>query len=470
MNDHQSSIIFMNKIFNIIFDVFKRWQVILLVTVSCALLFDTYKSMTYVPLYRCEATFAVKTSNNSNNKNDTDSDVGETFSYIFSSNVFKKTIEKAMNVDTLNGTFYAEVYEGTNVLHVYAYSPSALTSYQMMKALMANYQDISNLVVGNTNIDVVKDISVPTFPDNSLNHKRNIIMVGGISFIGCIAVLIFLSFMNNTIKDKYEVESKLNLHLIGSLPKESKIVSLKGLKRKKSILVSQFSTSFQYVEACKRIRSRIERYCKKHHAKVIMITSTLENEGKSSIAVNTALSLAMNKHKVLLMDVDLRKPSLHLILDENRKHKGIENYLCENALFDDVVVHLDNYQIDVIFGYNTIENVSDYIQSDKMEKLLNEAKNRYDYIIVDSAPSRFLSDSRMLSTLVDGIVLVVKQNFANVSTILNTIEKMSLSKTNIIGCINNQSISLNLHSGKYYGYKYGYNRYYSHRRKDVEHE
>lgn len=470
MKDNKSSIILTNKVFNIVFDVLKRWQVILLITVSCALLFDMYQSIVYVPLYRCEATFAVKTSLDSNNKSNSDSDVGESFSYIFSSNVFKKTIEKAMNVDSLNGTFHADVYEGTNVLHVYAYSPSALTSYNMMKALMNNYQDISNLVVGNTNIDVIKDISVPESPDNVLNHQRNIMLIGGLSFVCCLVILVFFSFMNNTIKDKYEIESKLNLHLIGSLPKESKIISLKGLKRKKSILISQFSTSFHYVEACKRIRSRIERYCKKHHSKVIMITSSLENEGKSSIAVNIALSLAMNKHKVLLIDADLRKPSLHLILDELTKHKGIENYLCEDVLFDDVVVCLDHYQIDAIFGYSTIDNVSDYIQSDKMDELLNEARKRYDYIIVDSAPSRFLSDSRMLSSLVDGIVLVVKQNFANVSTILNTIEKISLSKTNIIGCINNQSMSFNLSSGKYYGYKYGYNRYYGHRRKDVEDE
>lgn len=470
MSDNKSSIILINKVFNIIFDVLKRWQVILLITVTCALLFDTYQTITYVPYYRCEATFAVKTSIDSNSKSDTDADVGETFSYIFSSNIFKKTIEKAMNVDSLNGTFHAEVYSGTNVLHVYAYSPSALTSYQMMKALMANYQDISNLVVGNTNIDIIKDISVPTSPDNSLNHKKNMIMIGGFSFIGCVAVLVFLSFISHTIKNKYEIESRLNLHLLGSLPKESKIVSLKGLKRKKSILVSQFSTSFHYVEACKRMRSRIERYCRKHQTKVIMITSSLENEGKSSIAVNLALSLAMNKQKVLLIDGDLRKPSLHLILDEKGKHKGIENYLCDDVLFEDVVVHLDHYQIDAVFGYHSIDDVSDYIQSDKMEQLLNEARNRYDYVIVDSAPSRFVSDSRLLSSLVDGIILVVKQNFANISTILHTIEKISLSKTAIIGCINNQSVSLSLQSGKYYGYKYGYNRYYSYRRKGVEDE
>lgn len=469
MGDKKSSTILINQFFNIIFDIFKNWQIIILITVASALLFDTYQSMTYVPQYRCEATFAIKSKTNTTSQ-DSDGDVGETFTYIFSSNIFKKTIAKAMNVETLDGSFSAQVYEGTNVLHVYAISSSAMTSYQMMINLMDHYQDISRLVVGDTNMDVMKEPVIPSQPDNLINHKRNIGLVGIISLLGCFVVFGFLSFMKNTIKDKYDIESKLNLHLLGSLPRESKLISLKGFKRKKSILISQYSTSFQYVEACKRIRTRIERYCKKHHSQVIMVTSSLENEGKSSVSVNLALSLAMNKKKVLLIDVDLRKPSLHLILDEKEKHLGIEDYLCHDASIDDIIVSLDHYQMDAIFGYEPLDNASDYIQSKKMEELIQEVKERYDYIIVDSAPSRYLSDSKVLSPIMDGIVLVVKQNYASLSTIMNTIEKISLSKTNIIGCVNNQSLSLNLQSGKYYGYKYGYNHYYGQRRKDDDHE
>lgn len=464
MDNNKSSQIWINQIYNIISDVLKKWQIIILVSVTLALGYDLVASISYTPMYQTEATFAVKSSSSSST--DSDADVGETFSYIFSSNIFKKTIMEAMNVDSLNGYYTAEVYGGTNILHVYAISPSLSTSYNMMKALMDNYTDISYLVVGDANIDVVKDVTVPTSPYNSINHFKNVITVGGIGFVLCVGFLSFLSFLKNTIKDKYDIESKLHLHLLGSLPKESKIISFKGLKKKKSILISQYSTSFHYIESFKRLRSRIERYCKKHNTKVIMITSSLENEGKSSVAVNTALSLALSQHKVLLIDGDLRKPSLHLILEEFEKHSGIEDVLYDEVSLEDAIVSLDKYNLDILFGYCSKEQTTELIQSQQMVKLLEKAREQYDYVIVDSAPSRFLSDSRMMATLVDGIILVVKQNYAEVPTIINTIEKLTLSRTPIIGCVNNQSFSMSFQSDKYYGYKYGYSRYYNRRKEN----
>lgn len=468
MDNNNSSQIMINQLFNIVIDVLKRWQLIILVTVSMGLIYDTCVSVSYVPMYKSSTTFAVKSSSITNNN--TEGDLGETFSYIFQSNIFKKTIQKEMGVEYLNGYYSASVQGDTNVLHVSAISPSVSTSYKMMKALMENYTDISRLVVGNANIDVVQDATVPTAPYNKVDHVKNIVFVGGIGFVLIVGILSFLSFARNTIKDKYEIESKLHLHLLGSLPKESKIVSLslKEIKKKKSILISQYSTSFHYIESFKRLRNRIEKYCKKHKAKVIMVTSSLENEGKSSVAVNTALSLALSNHKVLLIDGDLRKPSLHLILDESDEHKGIEHVLFEDVQLEDAIVTLDNHKLDILFGYCSRENTSELIQSVQMEQLLQKAREQYDYVIVDSSPSRFLSDSRMMATLVDGIVLVVKQNFADVSTIMNTIDKLTLSKTTIIGCVNNQSYSLSMHFGKYYGYNYGYNRYYHHRRREEE--
>lgn len=455
----------LNQIYNVILDLAHQWQIIIFVCVTCALGFDTYMTITYAPIYRCEATFAVNTGD-SGSVQDGDSDVGETFTYIFSSNIFKKQIQEALNVEVLNGSFSAELYEGTSVLYVYADSPAARTSYDMMNALINNYQDISNLVVGNSNIDLLKEITVPAMPYNQLNHQKNILLAGVIGLVGIVALLVFSSLSKDTIKNKYEIESKLMLRLLGSLPRETKLISFLSFKRKKAILVSQFTTSFHYVEAFKKIRARVERYCQKYDAKVIMVTSSLENEGKSSVAVNLALSLGMNNHKVLLVDGDLRKPSNKLIFDYEEEPMGIDDFLINNVDLKKIITKLDNYQIDVIFGKGTIENIDEQLNSKKMKTLLETVKKEYDYIIVDSAPASFLSDSNILSTLVDGILLVVKQNYANTNIILNTIERLNLSSTKIIGCINNQSFSVGIGSGKYYGYKYGYNHYYGHRRRE----
>lgn len=465
MRENQSSSI-INMIYNIISDLLKKWQIILMISVISALVFDTYKTITYTPIYCSEATFAVKTADGSD---DAKKGLGETFTYIFSSNIFKKQIAESMGVKTLDGTFKASIIGNTNVLKVHADSSSVFTSYEMMLALSQHYSKITNLVVGNANIDVLKGISIRSTPLNQINHKKNLISIGGLTLILSCGIFGLLSMIKDTIQHKNEIERKLNLHLIGSLPKESKIINIKKFIKKKAILVTQYSTSFQYVEAFKRIRSRIERYANKHHAQIFMVTSSLENEGKSSIAVNIALTLAKNHHSVLLIDADVRKPSLHLIFDETDKHLGIEDILIKNKTLKDTIVKMDNYHLDVLFGYGINENIHEILESEAMNNLLLEAKQQYDYIIVDSAPSRYLSDSRILAHMVDALILVVRQNYANVSTIQHTIEKLSLSKCPIMGCIHNYSFSSHLMSGNYYGYRYGYYHHYYSKNKEETH-
>ena len=464
MNENKSMKIQMNILFNILFDVLKRIQIIVFVTVLFAVVFDTYKTITYVPIYRSEATFAVKA--NSSSTTTSDGDIGESFKYVFQSNVFKKKIAKHLDVETLDGNYYASIVNDTSVLYVYAESTSSKCAYDMMIALKENYKEISNLVVGSSNIDVLQDVSVPSVPINQNNHIKNLILMGGVGFILSSGFFAALSLLRDTIKHKDDIQTKLSLRLIGDLPKESKVIDIKKMKKKKAILISQFSTSFHYVESMKRIRSYIEKYCKKHHAKVLMTTSSLENEGKSSVAVNLGISLALSGHKVLLIDGDLRKSSLHLILEQTKQDYDIKDVLEGKASVEEAIKHLDRYDIDVLFGFDIVEDSSAAIHSTKMSEMMQIVREKYDYVIVDSAPSRYLSDSRMMAHHMDGIILVVKQNFANVSTILTSIEKLSLSKTPIIGCINNQSFSMGIGTGKYYGSRYGY--HYYHRRKEGE--
>ena len=467
MNNEHTSHKMINQIVNVVFDTIKKWQIILFVTLLFGLGYDTYQSVTYVPYYTTQATFAIKTSNNFDVS---EGDVGETFTYIFQSNIFKKKIQESMNVNYLNGYYSASTRESTNVLYVSATSTSIHTSYEMMKALIDNYKEVSSLVLGNTNIELVEDIVAPSYPNNSVNHKRNIVLFGAIGFILSSGILAALSFLKNTIKDKYDVESKLHLHLYGTLPLETKIIGFTkmGISRKKAILINQYSTSFKYIESVKRIRSRIERHTANHEGhKVYMVTSSLENEGKSSVAVNLALSLSQNNHKVIMIDGDFRKPSIHLILEKS-EYNGWEEIITGAQTLDQCLVKINDH-FDALLEKEAFEIGQDLIQSDKMKALFDELREKYDYIIIDSAPSRFLTDSSLLAEYADGILLVVKQNFAKVSTILSTIDRLTLSKTPIIGCVDNQVISGNiLNNSKYYGYRYGYNHYYGKHHKKGE--
>lgn len=466
MSDKMSSETLKNIIYNICSDIFKHWTIIMFISVSVALGFDLYQTATYKPQYRCEATFVIDSgTEHQEEKGNGGEDIANSFTYIFSSNVFKNDIQKIMNVKELNGTYSAVIQPNTNILHVYADAKTSKLAFEMMKALKQNYQRISKLVVGDRKIDVMGTVVAPNFPYNNINHKRNIVFVGGLT--GLIMIIFFglVSIFKNTMKDKSEVESKLNLHLIGSLPKEKSIIHYRRREKADAILINQFSTSFHYVEVFKKIRIYLENYYKKHHANVLLVTSSVANEGKTSVSVNIALSLAMKKKKILLIDGDLRKPSLKDIFEDKKYEYGTENVLKNEVVLGDAVVKKSSY-LDILYSYNTDTELMDHIDMSKINDLIQKAKNEYDYVIIDSSPSRYISDASLFASYADGIVLVVRQNFAVEDLILRTIDKLSITNTPIIGCIYNQCISSGLTSSKYYGYKYGYNHNYQNRGKE----
>lgn len=232
MQEEQSSFVWKNLIYNTISDVLQKWQIILLVGVVCAICYDAFVSFRYVPMYRSDATVAMDYLTASYDSSKAD-EIAETFTYILSSNVFKKNIEKSMGVESIDGYFEAKSYQGTSILYVSAYSPKASTSYAMMRAMMDNCEDILKLIVGNNEVEVLSGISLPMAPYNSLSHKRNLVVAGGAGVAVMTMLFAMLSFMKDTLKNKYEVEQKIHLPLYGALPIESKLISFKNLKRKK---------------------------------------------------------------------------------------------------------------------------------------------------------------------------------------------------------------------------------------------
>ena len=450
MNENQSSETIINHFINVCLDVLKKWQFILMVSVIVALTYDSVMTYTFVPQYRCQATFSVKSIEKEGVDNK--DSVEAAFSYIIKSNIFKNKMKEAMNVNDLQGSYSASTLGQTNILHVYAISPSAKTSYDMMNALVENYQDISRLVVGTSNIELLDNIQVPDSAYNEVNHKKNIILVSGITFIVIIAIFGVFSFLKNTIKSKDDIKRLLHIKLLGVINKEKKRNKLFN-KNKNSILITQISTSFSFIETIKKIRFKLEKYCKENDCKTILITSSLENEGKSTVSSNIALSLGMNNRKVLLIDGDLRKPSLHLIFKDSSEY-GINHILSNKKSLMDCIVHNDNYNLDILFGHGELVSNLDF---EDFKNIIKEAKQVYDYIIIDSAPIHLVSDTKLMCLCSDVVILNIRQNYSSLSVLEDTIDSISNTKTPIIGGILTYSYS-SPHHNKYYGYRYGYGK------------
>jgi exopolysaccharide/PEP-CTERM locus tyrosine autokinase len=192
---------------------------------------------------------------------------------------------------------------------------------------------------------------------------------------------------------------------------------------------------------------------------MIMVTSAVPGEGKSFISSNLAISIAQNiDEHVLLMDCDLRLPSIHNRFRFESK-TGLSDYLTGNVPLSSLLVKVGIDKLSILPGGKPPANPSELLSSDKMTQLLEEVRARYEdrYIIIDSAPPQLTAESSALARQVDGIVLVINYGKTKRELVADLLE--IIGKEKIIGVVFNR---FNLRSSTYYGYgKYShYGKYY----------
>ncbi len=212
-------------------------------------------------------------------------------------------------------------------------------------------------------------------------------------------------------------------------------------------------------EMFKILRGNILFPAKGKPPRSILVTSALPGEGKSFVSTNLAVSIAQNINEhVLLMDGDIRKPSVHKYLGCDETN-GLAEYLAEDRTLSDVLLKTDIKKLTVLPGGKPPHNPAELLSSKKMSQLLEEVKKRYSdrYIIIDSPPPQLTAETGAIARQVDAIIIVVKYG----STPREIVEELveTLGKEKIIGCVMNW---FDMRSSTYYGYgKYGkYSKYY----------
>ena len=226
---------------------------------------------------------------------------------------------------------------------------------------------------------------------------------------------------------------------------------------RKFLLVGK-DTPFQYQEAFKSLRTNLKFLAVGKACKKMILTSAIPGEGKSSVAINLAVSLAEAGSRVLLVDCDLRKPIIHRYLKiDNSAYKGITNVLSDGSLAESIV-GIKALNIHVIIADAIPPNPAELLGSSRMKMLISELDKHYDYIIFDTPPVSVVTDAAVLSQYVDGVILVVRQNFATFDQVALAKKNLDSVDANILGVVMNNfdTRSANKESGYYYSYNYDY--------------
>ena len=167
--------------------------------------------------------------------------------------------------------------------------------------------------------------------------------------------------------------------------------------------------------------------------KVIQVEATIEGEGKTTLVSNLGVSLAFNDKKVVVLDLDFRNPGISKVfgLDEAL---GVSDYVIEDSPLESIIKHTE-YNVDVITRGRVVYNSSVVLNSDKMKNLIEELKNRYDFILLDCPPVLLMSDYMHISEYADGILYTVAANFVKKYAVKESIALLSKLDIPFIGCV-----------------------------------
>lgn len=209
-------------------------------------------------------------------------------------------------------------------------------------------------------------------------------------------------------------------------------------------------TNFAIQEAYKRLRTNLSFSIRGKKCKRICLTSASAGEGKSITLLNLAISIAQTNKRVLLIDADMRRPAQSRLLVEQAS-PGLSEVLAEEVSEKDAIRKEVYPNLDILFSGEIPPNPSELLGSERMEKLIADMEQVYDYILVDTPPVGVVADASLVATLLDGVLLLVWQNRTRKDTVKQAVESLKLTGANILGFVMN---GVELETKKYYSTYY----------------
>lgn len=283
--------------------------------------------------------------------------------------------------------------------------------------------------------------------DQPVAPKKMIILAAALLFglLLPFAYIYLRELFNNKIRSKHDLEKLTTAPILGELPRvdkgESEIVELNDL--------SPMAEAFRILNT-----NVMFMLPKRDNGKVIFVTSTVKGEGKTFASVNLALTLATPKNKVIIIGADIRNPQLQRYNPARKGLSGLTEYLYDDSTTLESITHVSSFNphLDVIYSGSIPPNPTELLSNGRYEQMINLLKDKYDYIVVDTAPLMLVTDTFLTSDVADATLYVTRSGYTEQSLIDFANKQIDAKKIKNVGFI------LNDVSKDYFGYgnKYGY--------------
>ena len=298
-------------------------------------------------------------------------------------------------------------------------------------------------------IRVIDPAIIPLTPSKP-NKKRIVLLVTAATFIFSILLVFFIDFMDNTIRSAEDIEKKLLIPVLGVVP----LVKDKRWRKSDMALGRLFleKHNYHFSEAIRTIYTAIKLSEVKQPVKIIAVTSTAPKEGKSTVAINLALAMS-GMENILLVDGDLRRPTIHKIMDLGDDALGLSNLVSKTAQPTECFYKVEGFKLTVLPAGSIPPNPLEVLSSDRFKRLLKELSGKFDRIIIDTPPTQLVSDSLLIGSQTNATIYICQADSTPIPAISNMIKRLRHSSIPLLGVVMNK-VSAKSKRGYYYS-RYG---------------
>ncbi|WP_132999531.1 GumC family protein [Luteimonas arsenica] len=320
------------------------------------------------------------------------------------------------------------------------------TNRQLYDSLLQRYKEVgvaAGAGVGTNNISIV-DRAIPPTGRFKPNLPLNLAIGMMLGLMLGVLLAFVLEFLDDTLKGPEDVEQQLRLAVLGIIPH----------LKKQTVAQAMADPRSAFAEAYRSVRTALQFSTDHGVPKVLLVTSPSASEGKSTTAHTLARNFAQLGKRVLLIEGDLRNPSLHRVLGV-RSDTGLSSLLAGAASANQVIMDTDDERLKVVLAGPLPPNPAELLSGSRLLSMLTVAAEKYDQVIIDGPPVLGIADAPILSNVAGGTLLVIQAGNTRIKTAQAAIKRLAAARAHVVGAI------LTHYDAKVAGYGYDYASYYS---------
>ncbi|MEK9213186.1 GumC family protein [Sphingomonas sp. 2378] len=361
---------------------------------------------------------------------------------------YRQAVEREQLLEArVNGLKDSFLDQRRRAIQYNIYQREVDTNRQLYDGLLQRYKEIGIAGgVGINNVAVVDPADPPLKPSSPrLALNLALALLAGLGLGALIALL--LEQADEAIADPEEMQRILGLPLLGAIPKLLDEEPRTAILDRKSSLVDAYLS----------VQANLQFTTEHGVPRSLAITSTRPAEGKSTTALALAALLARAQRRVVLVDGDMRSPSMHSLIGVSHDN-GLSNYLAGSDEIDAMLHHAEKFGFAIMTSGPLPPNAAELLTSSRLQKLLGELLERFDHVVIDSPPVMGLADAPLIASRVEGVIYAVESHGIRASLVATGINRLVSANAHIIGGVLTKFEARRSMTGYGYDYGYGYGR------------